>query len=190
MASVVLGKAKFRSNLLKNVKLTRIRVGMFHDRFCEKKSKLSLIFSLQRFSDVFFIDASSLETITADLKNIARAKGVGDSAEDTLQWLSRLNEEWLLLFNNADDTTLNLRNFFPLCSHGNIIVTSRNSAARIYSPDLRSESKVSRLTPDDAIDLLFRIARVTPEQSGQTRMLAESIVEVCFSSFFSLPTPG
>jgi hypothetical protein len=135
---------------------------------------------------VFFIDASSEETIIADLENIARAKGKGDSSEDTLRWLSKLIEEWLLVFDNADDTKLNLLKFFPRSFHGNIVVTSRNGETRIYAPDLRSESKVSRLTPDDAIDLLFRTARVTPDQSGQSRILAESIVEVCFSSFLSL----
>jgi hypothetical protein len=133
---------------------------------------------------VFFIDASSEETIIADLENIARAKGKGDSSEDTLRWLSKLIEEWLLVFDNADDTKLNLLKFFPRSFHGNIVVTSRNGETRIYAPDLRSESKVSRLITDDAIDLLFRTARVTPDQSGQSRILAENIVEVCFSFAF------
>jgi hypothetical protein len=137
--------------------------------------------SFSRFSEVFFIDASSEETITTDLENIARAKGKGDSAEDALRWLSKLIEEWLLFFDNADDTKLNLLKFFPLSSYGNIIVTSRNGETRIYAPDQRSESKISRLTPDDAINLLFRTARVTPDQSGQSRKSAENIVEVYFS---------
>jgi hypothetical protein len=132
---------------------------------------------VDRFSDIFVIDASSAESIAADLQNIALAKGVGDSDDDALQWLSRLIEEWLLFFDNADDTTFNLRDFFPYCSHGNIIVTSRNNETRIHAPDPRSDSKVSRLTPDDAIDLLFKIARVTVDQSGKTRMLAANIVE-------------
>jgi hypothetical protein len=149
-------------------------------RFIDK-CKLGLSSSFSRFSEVFFIDASSEETIIADLENIARAKGMGDSAEDALRWLSKLIEEWLLVFDNADDTKLNLLKFFPLSSYGNIIVTSRNGETRIYAPDLRSESKISRLTPDDAINLLFRTARVTPDQSGQSRKSAENIVEVYFS---------
>jgi hypothetical protein len=127
---------------------------------------------------IFFIDASSEETITADLENIARSKGKGESAEDALRWLSKLIEEWLLVFDNADDTKLNLLKFFPRSSNGNIIVTSRNSETRDHAPDQRSELKVSRLAPDDAIDLLIRIARVMAEQSGQSRMLASNIIEV------------
>ncbi|KAF8579258.1 FabD/lysophospholipase-like protein [Ramaria rubella] len=61
-----------------------------------------------RFSDVFFIDASNTETINTDFKNIAYAKGVGESLEDTLQWLASQYNEWLLLFNNADDAALNM----------------------------------------------------------------------------------
>jgi hypothetical protein len=142
-----------------------------------------IISSFPRFSEVFFVDASSEETATADLKNIAIAKGAGNSAEDALRLLSRLNEEWLLFFDNADDPTLNLRKFFPDVSYGNIVVTSRNSETRIHAPDPRSDSKVSRLTHDDAVDLLLRISHV--EQSGQTRVLAGNIVEVRFSSFLA-----
>jgi hypothetical protein len=142
-----------------------------------------IIASFLRFSEVFFIDASSAETATADLRSIALAKGAGDSAEDALQFLSRLNEEWLLFFDNADDTTLNLRDYFPLCSHGNIIITSRNSETRIHAPDPRSDLKISRLTHDDAVDLLLKISRV--EQAGQTKALAANIVEVRFSSILA-----
>jgi len=52
----------------------------------------------QRFSEVFFVDASTVETITADLRSIAVTKGIGDSENDTLNWLSGQRKEWLLLF--------------------------------------------------------------------------------------------
>ncbi|KAF8586137.1 FabD/lysophospholipase-like protein [Ramaria rubella] len=55
----------------------------------------------KRFSDIFFIDASTPETINADFKNIAHAKGVGD----------------ILLFNNADDTTLNMASAHTHLAH-------------------------------------------------------------------------
>jgi hypothetical protein len=106
---------------------------------------------------------------------------VGDSVEDALQLLSRLNEEWLLFFDNVDDMTLNLRNFFPDVSRGNIIVSSRNSETRVLAPDPRSDSQISRLTQDDAADLLLKISRV--EQSEQSKALADNVVEVRFSPF-------
>jgi hypothetical protein len=171
---------KFIEECQVDTKPSRFVFFFFFDIF-----KPALRDSTPRFSDVFFIDASSEETAIADLRNIALAKGTGDSAEDALQWLSDLIEEWLLVINNADDPTLNLHCFFPRTSHGNIVVTSRNGETRIHAPDPRSESKVSCLSSDDASDLLLKMARVTPGQFGQTRALAANIVEVCSWPFLT-----
>ena len=124
------------------------------------------------FSDVFFIDATTTETIDADLKNIAFGKGIGENANDTIVWLAEKREDWLLLFDNADDTTLNLSRFFPSCSHGNILITSRNRGTLIHAPGFNYN--VGSLTPEDARDLLF----FNPVITGEARILAEPIVKV------------
>jgi hypothetical protein len=125
------------------------------------------------------VDASSANTITADLENIAKAKNTGDSAQDALAWFSRQHEEWLLLFNNADDTKLNLHNYIPHCSHGNILITSRNQDTCIYAPSLESNCKVSNLMPDDAKCLLLAIASWRENHSNdETERLATAIVKV------------
>jgi hypothetical protein len=126
------------------------------------------------FSDVFFIDASTVQTIDADLKNIALAKEIGESAADTSQWLKRQHKEWLLFFNNADDTTVNLQNFFPSCSHGNILITSRNRETCVHAPN--SNCKISGMSPGDARNLLLSMAN--QEITGETQILAASIVKV------------
>jgi tetratricopeptide (TPR) repeat protein len=61
----------------------------------------------------------------------------------------------LLLFDNADDPDINLRQFFPTCKHGNIIVTSRNPRCRLYAPD--SHFNVSGMNAKDAIELLLKM---------------------------------
>lgn len=50
-----------------------------------------------RFSDVFFVDASIVETLCTDLGNISLAKKIGKSAEDTLRSLTSQHQEWLVL---------------------------------------------------------------------------------------------
>jgi hypothetical protein len=134
---------------------------------------------LRRFSDVFFIDATSSETIETDLRNIALAKGAGDSSGDALRWLCRHKEEWLLFIDNADDTSLNLSEYFPQCSHGNIIITSRNAETRVHAPNPRSNEKVGNLSPEDAKDLLLEVSGMSEDGSNETKKLAMTIVEVC-----------
>lgn len=98
-------------------------------------SIIGLILHALSFSDIFFIDSTTAQTIDTDLKSIALAKRCGESAQAALAWLVSHNNDWLLLFNNADDTSLVLREYFPLCLHGNIIITSRNHKLCTQIPD-------------------------------------------------------
>ncbi|KAJ7463766.1 hypothetical protein FB451DRAFT_1265648 [Mycena latifolia] len=112
-------------------------------------------FPIPRFSDVYFIDGTSQQTIENDLTTLALVKNM-TTMQDTLLWLAYQPEEWLLVYNNADDIHLNLAQFFPPCSHGNILITSRN-------PDLGqhadSQHKVDDMELENAIDLLLDTAR-------------------------------
>jgi hypothetical protein len=65
-------------------------------------------------------------TIEADLNSISLAKHVGDNSSDALTWLAGLTEEWLILYNNADDISLDLRQYFLACPTGKVLVTARN----------------------------------------------------------------
>ena len=132
-------------------------------------------FQLYRFSDVYFIDATSAETITMALKDIALAKGVGDSDKDALDWLSGLHEKWLLLFDNADNTKINLYNYFPKCTHGNIIITSRNRETCVHATEPQAHYHVSGLKTDEAIGLLFKVAL---DQKSENAALATTLVKV------------
>ena len=141
---------------------------------------LNLCLTCQRFSDIFYVDASTKETISADLTNIALSQGIGESEEATIDWLARRHKEWLLVLDNADDPTLNLRLYFPRCSHGNILITSRNRDTCFYAPQ---SCQVSDMSPEDARDLLLKVAR--HEHNDESEALAKTIVQVhwlCLSS--------
>ncbi|KAJ7432736.1 hypothetical protein FB451DRAFT_370906 [Mycena latifolia] len=109
-----------------------------------------------RFTDVYFVDSSSQQTIENDLVTLALAKKVGKTFQDSLLWLSNQHTEWLIVFNNADDINLNLVQYFPSGSHRNILVTSRN-------PDLRqlaqATHKVEQMALEEAINLLLSAAQ-------------------------------
>ena len=66
--------------------------------------KTSIAFS---FSSVFWIDASSVGTITQGLKGIcnlpaAQFSRLDGSLESALHWIGRLKENYVLVFDNAD----------------------------------------------------------------------------------------
>ena len=141
---------------------------------------LDLASCLPRFSNVYFIDGSTTKTIVTDLKNIALAKDIGESWEDTLDWLAVQHEEWLLLFNNADDTTFNLHDYFPRCAHGNILITSRNRELVQHASDVEFCYNVSGMHPNDAKTLLFSISGLRGGQTKETEAVAITIVKVYF----------
>ncbi|KAJ7852228.1 hypothetical protein B0H13DRAFT_2284385 [Mycena leptocephala] len=126
-----------------------------------------------RFTKQFFINASSLQTLDTALKNIAIAHKIGTSSEDGLLWLISQREEWMLLFDNADDPSIDLFQFFPKCTHGNIIITSRNPQLAVHGP--RSHSRVGDMNETDAIDLLLLSA--VKEKNIENTQNASEIVK-------------
>ncbi|KAJ7810086.1 hypothetical protein B0H14DRAFT_2379321 [Mycena olivaceomarginata] len=116
---------------------------------------LKFINESSQFSDIFFIDTSTIVTIETGLKNIAIVKDFGDSPQDGLLWLTSKAEEWLLLFDNADDPSINLNDFIPQCNHGNIVITSRNPGLCVYTG---LHSLVSDMEEEDAVALLLKSA--------------------------------
>ena len=130
------------------------------------------------------MDASNANTITAYLRNIALSKRVGESEQDALTWLCSQHEEWLLLFDSADDVKLNLRKYFPHCSHGNILITSRNHDTRLHAPSPQSNYNVSNLAPGDAKCLLLAMVGQRDACSKETEVLATAIVKVILSPVF------
>ncbi|KAJ7712802.1 hypothetical protein B0H16DRAFT_553033 [Mycena metata] len=128
--------------------------------------------SSSHFSDIFFIDTSTIATIETGLKNIAVVKAFGDSPQDGLLWLTSKVEEWLLLFDNADDPGLDLNDFIPQSNHGNIIITSRNPGMCVYAG---SHSLVSDMEEEDAVALLLKSA--SQKATVHTKEIAAEIVK-------------
>ncbi|KAF7368053.1 FabD/lysophospholipase-like protein [Mycena sanguinolenta] len=127
------------------------------------------------FPDIFFIDTSTVATIDTGLKNIAIMKSSGDSLQEGLLWLTSQVEEWLLVFDNADDPRIDLQEFIPECDHGNIIITSRNPGLSVHAG---SESLVSDMEEQDAVALLLQSA--AQPITAATQQIAAKIVKALF----------
>ncbi|KAH8833310.1 hypothetical protein DL96DRAFT_1677483 [Flagelloscypha sp. PMI_526] len=125
-----------------------------------------------RFSEVFFVNASSQFTLENDFKAIAQTKSLGTSMDDAVYFLRSNHEEWLLFLDNADDPQLDLHPFVAW-DHGNVLITSRNSEVRIHAP--RCSVEVDNLEEDEAMILL--LLGVGLDEGHDTQQIAKEIVK-------------
>jgi tetratricopeptide (TPR) repeat protein len=112
-----------------------------------------------RFSDIFWIDASSEATIDSKLKQIAKANNV--STEPTLDWIST-RSNWLMVFDNADGGYEIVDKFLPPGNGGNILITSRNKdLVRITLQ--KNSAEVHGMDEKEAVSLLLKSATIEDE---------------------------
>jgi len=130
---------------------------------------------------VFYVDATSEETIQTDLEAIAPGKSKR-TVDASLRWLASQNDgNWLLVFDNADNVDLKLKQYFPSCSSGNILITTRNRELRHYTAK-DADAEVKGMDLEDAKNLLLVQSRAENNRGNQ--VLAETIAQVnCFFLF-------
>ena len=127
------------------------------------------------FSDIFYVDATSEDTIQTDLEAIAPGNAKR-TVEASLRWLaSQTDRNWLLVFDNTDNVDLKLKQYFPSCSSGNILITTRNRELRHYTAE-DADADVKDMDLEDAKALLLVQARA--KRSDENIALAKTIVKV------------
>jgi tetratricopeptide (TPR) repeat protein len=131
-----------------------------------------------RFHKIFWIDATHEETIKLSFENIARdpeasASGVSDM-ESAIQWVSRMESSWLLVFDNADGKSNMVYKSLPAVNRGNVLITSRNpEMKRNVSPGDWIE--VEEMEEGDAVTLLLKAAFLD-KSSEEMRQASKPIV--------------
>jgi len=101
---------------------------------------------------------------------------VEQSVDGSLRWLAnQCNGDWLLFFDNADDVHLKMKKFFPPCTSGNILVTTRNRELRHYTAK-GSDENVTGMDHEDATNLLLRLSQA--EETDENKALAAQVVKV------------
>ena len=110
---------------------------------------------------MFWIDASSIGTITQGLKGIcdlpaAQFSGLDGSPESALHWIGSLKENYIMVFDNADVLSpAELEAYLPPGRGGNILITSCNSTMRnLTSPE--NSIEVTEMEKIDAIKFLLK----------------------------------
>ena len=128
---------------------------------------------------MFWVDASSLESINISLKGIsaipaAQASCLDGSAESALQWISGILGEWMIVFDNADDLHPDVvAKFIPPGKTGNILITSRNrTMGRLIG--YKNVIEINEMEEADAITLLLKASCL--EASAEHLQTAKEIV--------------
>lgn len=130
-----------------------------------------------------WVDASSSETIKQSLLDgaeqlISKEIAIEKSADSVLHWLSSCENEWLLIFDNADEDPDIVSKATPQGNRGNILITSRNPDARRLV-DHKCWIQLEEMEESDAVDLLLRSAFLD-ESSTDLRSTATTLVkELC-----------
>ena len=133
--------------------------------------------SYHRFSDTYWIDASSEESIDLELRQIAQANNAPPeaafSAASALTWISK-KSNWLMLYDNADGGYEVVEKFLPPGTEGNILITSRNK--ELMRITLKENSmEILEMEEEEALSLLSKSA-MQDYTSQNLRTLAKQLV--------------
>ncbi len=127
--------------------------------------------NLDHFPVIFWMNADSRAKLTQSF--VEAAKRINIEAEDshsdaeavaqTLKtWLSECKEEWLIVFDNADNLNI-LKPFWPPSNRGTIILTSRDpSAAQVA----KKGTLVKPLQPEEGVDLFLSLITSPDTEHG------------------------
>ncbi|CAE6433691.1 unnamed protein product, partial [Rhizoctonia solani] len=141
-----------------------------------------------KFSEEFCIDATSVNTIGADLASLAVAKKLGKHYVIAVKWLASRQERWLLILNNADDISLDLKRYFPPCAHGDVLITTRNRQLINYAQGPKAHHQLAQMELEDGKRLLFKTSKVTEDESNTK--VAEAIVNELGSLALAIAPAG
>ena len=139
--------------------------------------------STSRFSHVFWIDASSEDTIAVGLKGLcshpeAKAAGISVSFKSALIWIASLQDEWLLVFDNADGAPEVVEKFIPSGSQGNILITSRNrSLGHVIS--YKNSLEVDQMAENEAISLLVKASHLAELPENVYNIAQQIVNQLC-----------
>ena len=129
------------------------------------------------FWGVFWIDASSKEHAEQSFSTIARIGRVDTNERAAKSWLSSLGKEqpWLLIIDNADETSFPVEDCYPDGDCGTILVTTRNPLLKVQGTIGPRYYHFDELKETESIELLLRAADETPPWSPRTRESAKVI---------------
>ncbi|EUC58703.1 kinesin light chain-like protein, partial [Rhizoctonia solani AG-3 Rhs1AP] len=122
---------------------------------------------------VIYVDASSAESIEKALTEFGSAKMIGETYDDVISWLEAGGERWLMVFDNADTASTNIRKYIPARGQsGSVLITTRLPDLANLAVGPGSLCHLSSMSPADGTALLIKIASSRNECVSDSDMKA------------------
>ncbi|CAG8067062.1 unnamed protein product [Penicillium nalgiovense] len=157
------------------------------------KSQLALKFTesnVNRFNPILWIDATREETVRSSFIRCAAELGLPEEQEKqqsttlvddrviqgVLRWLrdrTEMDDEWLVIVDNADDFTWGLKKLMPKGTRGKIVITSRDDQSQKLIDRGCEQIRVDVMSPREARLVLMR------HLSDDIDLLPESVQADC-----------
>ncbi|OOQ84544.1 tetratricopeptide repeat domain-containing protein [Penicillium brasilianum] len=131
----------------------------------------------EHFWGVFWIDASSEETVKHSYARIAKVGGVEPNENAAKNWLSTLQQPWLLLVDNADDPEVDVIRYLPKGEGGVVLITSRYFGNRRHGTEGSRFFHFTKLGIEEASDLILAVADMPRPWEAAIRKYADQIAE-------------
>lgn len=131
-----------------------------------------------RYWGIFWIDASTEQSVQQSFTQVARVFQVEENVDSVKRRLAHTSDSWLLVFDNADDPNLRLTPYLPTGNRGDIIITSRNPQCQQYHTV--GCQRAGQLSLDDALIILGKViyGTATPWQNDsaeESKTIAETL---------------
>ena len=151
------------------------------------KSQLALKFAedhKDKYNPVLWIDATDVEAVQASFERCAEELEIRTDPKETkgtpwteskavqavLRWLrnrKETDEQWLVVIDNADDTSWGLKKVIPRAKRGCIIITSRDNVSHMFIDGKCEQLPVDVMTLREARTLLLQRLQWDVESAPQ-----------------------
>jgi hypothetical protein len=89
-----------------------------------------------------------------------------------------VTKDWIIVYDNVDDPGIDIAKYFPKCSFGAVIITTRNPNLGNLAP--RAHIKLDVMSEDEAVDVLLQSAidscrKTTGDEEEQAHVIAQEL---------------
>ncbi|CAE6537880.1 unnamed protein product [Rhizoctonia solani] len=145
----------------------------------QDKLRVMIEHTWDNWGHVIYLDASSAQAIEKALDEFGKAKMIGQDYKDMISWLESCGEWWLMVFDNADTATTNIKQYIPARGQrGSVIITTRLPDLANLASAPECMCHISSMRPADGMALLLKIICSRNQQISDDDMkAAEELVQ-------------